>query len=197
MAITIEQKFQVAAPSDRVWTFLIDPYRVVECLPGAAITAQIDDRTYEGTVTVKVGPITAAYKGTVHFERADHAHLEVEIVGRGQDVKGKGGAELRMLGRLAPLDGGRTEVVVNSDVSISGILAQMGRGMIESVSNQIFQHFTAAMRQKLETGADSGAERAHAAGQDAKAVDALSLGAKAVGDTVGRAVRRLLGDKDT
>ncbi len=195
MAITIEQKFQVSAPPDRVWAFLTDPYQVVGCLPGGAITSQIDDRTYEGTVTVKVGPVTAAYKGTVHFERVDPARLEAEIVGRGQDVKGKGGAELRMLSRLVPLDGGRTEVVVNSDVNISGILAQMGRGMIESVSTQIFQQFTAAMRKKLEAGADSGTERAQSAGPDAKAVDALSLGAKAVGDTVGRAVRRLLGDK--
>jgi uncharacterized protein len=197
MAITIEQKFQINAPPDQVWTFLTDPYQVVQCLPGAAITSRIDDHTYEGTVTVKVGPVTAAFKGTVHFERVDPVPLEAQIVGRGQDVKGKGGAELRMLSRLVPLDGGRTEVVVSSDVNISGILAQMGRGMIESVSTQIFQQFAAAMRKRLETGTDSDSEAAQSAGPDAKAVDALSLGAKAVGDTVGRAVRRFLGDKGT
>ena len=85
--------------------------------------------------------------------------------------------------------------MVNSDVNISGILAQMGRGMIESVSTQIFQQFTAAVRKTLEAGAGSGSERTQSAGPGATVVDALSMGVKAVGDTVGRAVRRILGDK--
>lgn len=188
----IEQKFSLNAPPDRVWAFLTDPVQVAACLPGAAITSQIDDRTYEGTVTVKVGPVTAAYKGKVRFERLDPQRLEAEMVGQGQDVKGKGGAEMRMVSRLRPLDGGGTEVAVDSDVNISGILAQMGRGMIESVSVQIFQQFAAAMKQKLEAPPDAGQEGAPPAQPEARSLDALSLGAKAVGDTVGRAVRKLL-----
>ena len=188
----IEQKFALKASPDRVWEFLTDPVQVAACLPGAAITSQIDDRTYAGTITVKVGPVTAAYKGTVRFERLDREHLEAELVGQGQDVKGKGGAEMRMLSRLSPLDDGGTEVAVTSDVNISGILAQMGRGIIESVSNQIFQQFAATVRQKLE--AVPGAAPGSGPGvPDAKPIDALSLGAKAVGDTMGRAVKRLLG----
>jgi carbon monoxide dehydrogenase subunit G len=187
MAIHIEQKFTIAAPAARVWTFLIDPYQVVSCLPGAAITAKVDDQTYEGTVTVKVGPVTAAYKGQVRFERLDAEHWEADVVGRGQDVKGKGGAEMRMVSRLVALDAAQTQVMVDVDVNISGILAQMGRGMIESVSNHVFQQFATAMRQKLEAPGDPGAAPA----SDAQPVDALSLGAKAVGDSV----RRLFGDK--
>jgi len=193
MGFVIEQTFSVDAPPERVWAFLIDPNQVVGCLPGAAITARIDDRTYEGTVTVKVGPVTAAYKGRAVFERLDPEHLEAEVVGRGQDVKGKGGAEMRMVTRLVPLDGGKTEVAVTADVNISGILAQMGRGMIQSVSTQMVQQFAAAMRKQLEAGGGPGTPPP---ASDAKAVDALSLGAKAVGDTVGRTVRRLFGDKD-
>lgn len=189
----IEQKFSLNAPPDRVWAFLTDPVQVAACLPGAAITSQIDDRTYEGTVTVKVGPVTAAYKGKVRFERLDAQRLEAEMVGQGQDVKGKGGAEMRMVSRLRPLGGGGTEVAVDSDVNISGILAQMGRGMIESVSAQIFQQFAAAMKQKLEAPPGSVQEGAQSAQPEARSLDALSLGAKAVGNTVGRAVRRLLG----
>jgi len=151
----IEQKFVLNAPPDRVWGFLTDPFQVAGCLPGAAITSRIDDRTYEGTITVKVGPVTAAYKGKVRFERLDPEHLETELVGQGQDVRGKGGAEMRMVSRLSPLDGGGTEVAVTSDVNISGILAQMGRGMIESISAQIFQQFTAAVQQKLQAAPGS------------------------------------------
>jgi len=188
----IEQRFALNAPPDRVWAFLTDPVQVAACLPGAAITSRIDDRTYEGTITVKVGPVTAAYKGKVRFERLDPQRLEAEMVGQGQDVKGKGGAEMRMISRLFPREGGGTKVVVNSDVNISGILAQMGRGIIESVSTQMFQQFTAAMRQKLETsGSDQ--EVVQSAQSEVKPLDGLSVGAKAVGQTVGRAVRRLLG----
>ena len=189
----IEQKFSLNAPPDRVWAFLTDPVQVAACLPGAAITSQIDDRTYEGTVTVKVGPVTAAYRGKVRFERLDPQRLEAEMVGQGQDVKGKGGAEMRMVSRLRPLEGGGTEVAVDSDVNISGILAQMGRGMIESVSTQIFQQFAAAMTQKLEAPPGAVQEGPQPAQPEARSLDALSLGARAVGNTVGRAVRKLLG----
>ena len=186
----IEQTLSLNAPPERVWAFLTDPYQVASCLPGAAITEKVDDRTYLGTITVKVGPVAASYKGKIRFERLDAATWEAELIGQGQDVKGKGGAEMRMQSRLHP-KGGRTEVTVVSEVNISGILAQMGRGMIESVSNQIFQQFAAAMQQKLEVG--SGQEGAQAAPSEAKQLDALSLGAKAVRQTMGRAVRRLLG----
>lgn len=189
MGIAIEQKVVLSAPPDRVWAFLTDPVQVAACIPGAAITSRIDDRTYEGTMTVKVGPVTATYKGRAHFERLDPEHLEAEIVGRGQDVKGKGGAELRMKSRLVPRDAGATEVVVSSDVNISGILAQMGRGMIESVSTQIFQQFTRAMRRRLEASSGLGQEAATPAAAEATSLDVLSLGAKAVG----QAVKRLLG----
>lgn len=197
MGIAIQQTVVLSAPPDRVWAFLTDPVQVAACIPGAAITSRIDDRTYEGTMTVKVGPVTATYKGRAQFERLDPEHFEAEIVGRGQDVRGKGGAELRMKSRLVPRDGGATEVVVASDVNISGILAQMGRGLIESVSTQIFQQFTGAMRHRLETPPGSSQEDAAPPAPEATSLDVLSLGAKAVGQSVGQAVKRLLGGGDT
>jgi uncharacterized protein len=197
MGIAIEQKVVLSAPPDRVWAFLTDPVQVAACIPGAAITSRIDDRTFEGTMTVKVGPVTATYKGRASFERLDPEHLEAEIVGRGQDVKGKGGAELRMKSRLVPRDDGATEVIVASDVNISGILAQMGRGMIESVSTQIFQQFTGAMKRRLETSAGSGEDGAAPPAPEPTSLDVLSLGAKAVGQSVGQAVKRLLGGGGT
>ena len=187
-----EQKFSLNAPPDRVWAFLTDPYQVASCLPGAAIVGKVDDRTYLGTITVKVGPVSASYKGKIRFERLDPQRWEAELVGQGQDIKGKGGAEMRMQSRLQPKDGG-TEVMVASEVNISGILAQMGRGMIESVSNQIFQQFATAMQQKLEGAAGSSQQGAQATGSEGRPLDALSMGSRAVGKAMGRAVRRLLG----
>ncbi|MCZ6856384.1 MAG: SRPBCC family protein, partial [Gemmatimonadetes bacterium] len=123
MAIPIEKSFVVKAPADRVWEFLTDPYRVAKSLPGAAITEQLDDQTYAGTMTVKVGPVSASYKGQVRFERLDSDARVAELTGRGLDVRGKGGADMRMTSRLVERGPGETEVMVTSEVSVTGILA--------------------------------------------------------------------------
>lgn len=182
MAIPIEKSFVVKAPADRVWEFLTDPYRVAKCLPGAAITEQLDDQTYAGTMTVKVGPVSANYKGQVRFERLDSDARVAELTGRGLDVRGKGGADMRMTSRLVERGPGETEVMVTSEVSVTGILAQFGRGMIQDVSDQMFEKFTEGMRAELE-GGEQGAGRADA-------LDVASLGAAVGKRALGRVVRR-------
>jgi carbon monoxide dehydrogenase subunit G len=151
MALQIEKTFVIDAPRTAAWAFLTDPYRVVRCLPGAAITEKVDDQTYTGTITVKVGPVSASYKGKVRFERLDPVAGTAEIVASGQDIRGKGGADMRMTSRMADIAPGRTEVTATSQVNVTGILAQLGRGMIQDVSDQMFQKFTEAMRAELSS----------------------------------------------
>jgi uncharacterized protein len=153
VGMKIEKSFVVRADPAAVWAFLTDPYRVAPCLPGAAITEKTGERAYAGTITVKVGPVAASYKGKVRFERLDETAREAEIVASGQDVRGKGGADMRMTSRVSERAPGETEVVALSEVNVTGILAQLGRGMIQDVSDQMFQRFTDAMRTQLETGA--------------------------------------------
>ena len=155
--IRIERKITVSAAPEAVWSVLIDPFEVAACLPGAAVTERRDDGSYAGHIRVKVGPLTVTYRGVICFERLDPARFEVELVGRGQDTKGKGAAEMRMTSQLVRLEGGRTEVIVQSDIGIKGILAQFGRGMIKSVSGRIFQQFGAALEQRLKEGQNAGA----------------------------------------
>ena len=69
MAFEIVKRFVVRSPPNRVWTFLIDPEKVARCLPGAAITGKLDEKTWQGTMTVKVGPVSSSYKGKVAFEK--------------------------------------------------------------------------------------------------------------------------------
>jgi hypothetical protein len=149
----ISKSFVVHAPAAAVWAFLTDPYKVASCLPGAAITERVDDQTYTGTMTVKVGPVTASYRGKMRFERLDAAAGEAEIAAAGQETRGKGGADMRMKSRLVERAPAATEVTVVSDVNVMGVLAQFGRGMIQDVSDQLFQKFTVAMRGQLETPA--------------------------------------------
>jgi carbon monoxide dehydrogenase subunit G len=150
MALQFEHSFVVKAPPERVWAYLTDPYRVAPALPGAAITGKIDDRSYAGTITVKVGPVSARYKGQVRFETLDPATGTAEIAASGQDVTGRGGADMKMTSRIVERPGGESEVSVVSQVNVTGIMAQFGRGLMQDVSNQMFERFTEAMRAELE-----------------------------------------------
>jgi carbon monoxide dehydrogenase subunit G len=194
----IEKSFVIRAPLAAVWEFLTDPHRVVRCLPGAAITEQVDEQTWAGTITVKVGPVAASYKGKVRFERLDPATHTAEIVASGQDVRGKGGADMRMTSRLTGRSAGETEVAATSQVNVTGILAQFGRGMIQDVSDQMFGKFTAAMRSELESaagGGDGGPGGTPPAARSeiepaAPPVDVVSLGAGVLGRAAVRGLRR-------
>jgi uncharacterized protein len=208
----IEKSFVVQAPKAAVWDFLTDPNRVARCLPGAAITEKLDEKSYAGTITVKVGPVTANYRGKMRFERLDEAAGEADIAASGQETRGKGGADMRMKSRVAERPDGATEVTVVSDVNVVGVLAQFGRGMIQDVSDQLFQKFSDAMRRELETPAVATAPAAPpaegaqlsptapapviapvaappAAANEA-VLDVGALGAAAAGRAAGRTLRR-------
>jgi carbon monoxide dehydrogenase subunit G len=150
MALRFEHAFTVKASPDKVWAYLTDPYRVAPALPGAAITEKTGEGTWNGTITVKVGPVAARYKGTVRFESLDAAARTATIVAKGQDLSGRGGADMKMESRLSEKTPGETEVAMVSEVNVTGIMAQFGRGLVQDVSNQMFQKFTEAARTELE-----------------------------------------------
>jgi carbon monoxide dehydrogenase subunit G len=182
MAFEIVKTFVVRSPPEQVWSFLTDPEKVARCLPGAAITGKLDDKTWQGTITVKVGPVSSSYKGKVAFERLDAAARTAEIVATGQDVRGRGGADLRLTSMLVQKGAGETEVTTTSRVNITGILAQMGRGMVQDVGDQMFQVFSQRVRAELEA-APSPTPVAPPApappGAKAEALDVGAMGARA------------------
>jgi uncharacterized protein len=195
MAMEITKTFTINAPPAAVWAFLIDPQRVARCLPGAAIGEQLDDKTYTGTMTVKVGPVSSSYKGKVTFERLDASTRTAEIRASGQDIRGKGGADLNLTSSLREITPGKTEVTAVSQVNITGLLAQMGRGMVQDVSDQIFQIFSERMRGELETSAapapgTASASASAPAANAAPALDVVALGGTAARRAAGRLVRR-------
>jgi uncharacterized protein len=184
MAFEIVKTFVVRSPQELVWSFLTDPEKVARCLPGAAITGKIDDRTWQGTMTVKVGPVSSSYKGKVAFEKLDAKAHTAEILATGQDVRGRGGADLKLTSILATKGPAETEVTTTSRVNITGILAQMGRGMVQDVGDQIFQVFTQRVRAELEappppTGVQPAATPAPAPPAQPEALDVGALGARA------------------
>ena len=153
MGTRIEERFTVKASPEVVWAFLIDPRRVVTCLPGAELSEVVDERTFDGAVRVKVGPVTVGYKGRVRLVEVDRAAWRVRMEGEGRESGGAGSARLAMESRLTPQPGGLTEVVVVSDVEVVGRLVQLGRGMIEQVSHQVFLQFAERVAATLEAEA--------------------------------------------
>jgi carbon monoxide dehydrogenase subunit G len=198
MAMEITKTFTIDAAPAAVWAFLTDPQRVAGCLPGAAIGEKLDDKTYSGTMTVKVGPVSTSYKGKVSFERLDAGSHTAEIRASGQDIRGKGGADLNLTSSLRELAPGKTEVTAVSQVNITGLLAQMGRGMVQDVSDQIFQIFSERMRSELEHPATLASGGASVASQPAPgdaaaaapALDVMALGGTAARRAAGRLVQR-------
>jgi uncharacterized protein len=169
MSLTINETFQVAASSDRVFAFLTNPAEVVTCLPGAELTETIDERTYGGRVKVKVGPITSSYAGRATLVEVDAAQGRVKIVGEGKESGGPGSARMTMDGRVRALPGGGSEVQIDAVIDIVGRVMQFGRGLIESVSRQLFKQFVEAAQAKL--GGAAPAASPNAAG-DAGSVSA-------------------------
>jgi uncharacterized protein len=160
MAMQIEKIFQVKEPIEQVWSLLSDPRRVATCVPGAKITEQVDEKTYKGTISVKVGPSATDYKGQLEIVRLEPENHELEILGKGQDVRGRGSASMKMTGKLRSLEDGGTEVTSVSEVNVVGILAQMGSRVISEVSNIMFGQFIKNFQAQLQQPANTPAAEA-------------------------------------
>jgi uncharacterized protein len=160
MAMQIEKTFQVKEPIEQAWSLLSDPRRVATCVPGAKITEQVDEKTYKCTISVKVGPSATDYKGELEIVRLDPEKHELEILGKGQDVRGRGSASMKMTGKLRSLEDGGTEVTSVSEVNVVGILAQMGSRVISEVSNIMFGQFIKNFQAQLQQPANTPAAEA-------------------------------------
>jgi hypothetical protein len=112
----------------------------------------------------------------------DAQNYEIEILGKGQDVRGKGSASMKMTGKLRPLPGGGTEVISVSEVNVVGILAQMGARVITEVSNMMFQEFTRSFQERLqqEAAGTQASGAPNAPGPAARPISGLSLAVKAI-----------------
>jgi carbon monoxide dehydrogenase subunit G len=197
MAFKIEERFEVQAPVERVWQYLIDPKRVVDCLPGAELLEQQDERTFLGAIKVKVGPISMSYKGQAKFTEVNEQTHQVRMVGDAREVNGSGSTKISMLSTVAPSANGGSEVTVSADVELVGKIVQFGRGMIEEVSRQMFRQFSACVRQHLEVAEEpQSTATIPDPPSETKAVAAAPLAIRALWAIIARFFRRLFGKKE-
>src|SRR6476659_9383670 len=144
----LENEFTVPAPIDEAWAVLLDVERVAPCLPGAAVDRGGDDGEFNGTMTVKIGPITARYKGTVKIQEADEASRRAVMRAQAKDARGQGTAAATITSTMEETSEG-TKVKVVTDMRVTGPAAQFGRGVMQDVSAKMMRQFAECLASEM------------------------------------------------
>ena len=147
----LENEFRVDVPVEEAWRVLLDVERIAPCMPGAQLQ-EVEGDEYRGIVKVKVGPITAQYKGVARITESDDANHRAVIRAEGRDTRGQGNASATATAVLQP-DGDGTRVNIDSDVTITGKVAQFGRGVIADVSAKLLDQFVACLESDVLSSA--------------------------------------------
>ncbi|MET0424972.1 MAG: SRPBCC domain-containing protein [Actinoplanes sp.] len=175
----ITNEFTVHSPIDDAWRVLTDLEGIAPCLPGAQLTG-VDGDVYRGKVKIKVGPVISEFTGTAQFAEKDEAGRRAVIDAKGRDARSAGNAAAVVTAVLTP-DGDSTKVNVDTDLKISGKLAQFGSSMIKEVSAKLLAQFVANLETKLAADdtpvSDAAASPADAAPAATGAAPAVSAAA--------------------
>jgi len=142
MGMLLQNEFEVDADVEQAWAFFTDLAKVMPCLPGATLEG-VEGDDYLGNVKIKVGPIGAHFRGTAHFVSKDDTAHSAVISAAGKDPKGQAAANATIRARLEVVSSTRTRVLMDTDLDISGRMAQFGRGAIADVSNRLIGQFAA------------------------------------------------------
>ena len=161
-----DNSFEVPLPPAEAWTVLMDIRRIAPCMPGAELTDIVDDKNYKGKVAVRLGPVALAFAGLVTFEEIDNANRTARVKAQGTDSKGRGGANAVASFRVEDAPAGGSKVLVHTDLTLSGSVAQYGRGvgMIQTTAAQIMNQFANNLKAQI---AREGARRARTGGVSA------------------------------
>jgi carbon monoxide dehydrogenase subunit G len=151
----IENEFEVAAPPDRVFSFLLDVNRVVGCMPGAELSEVVDPDNFKGRVKIKVGPITVAYNGTARIAERDETARRAVLQADGRETTGPGSARASAVMTVVPAGSG-SMVKLATDFNVAGRIANFGRGVMEDVSRRLIGQMAQCIKSNLESeGAES------------------------------------------
>jgi hypothetical protein len=146
----LENSFQVNAPPDRVFAYLLDINKVVGCVPGAELSEVVDPTTFKGKVKVKVGPITVAYSGTARISERSDADRTATLSAEGRETTGPGSARATAQMFVVATDGASTVRIV-TEYHIAGRVAQFGRGVMEDVSRRLVNEMATCIKANVET----------------------------------------------
>jgi carbon monoxide dehydrogenase subunit G len=160
--VKIEDQFRVPVPVDEAWSVLLDVERIAPCMPGAQLQ-EVEGDEYRGIVKVKVGPITAQYKGAARIVEADEGARRIVIKAEGRDTRGQGNASATVTASLAP-DADGTQVSIDTDLNVTGKVAQFGRGVMADVSSKLLGQFVSCLETNVLAGDAVSSSRSGVAG---------------------------------
>jgi carbon monoxide dehydrogenase subunit G len=148
--VEFDNSFDVPLPPAQAWAVLTDIKRIAPCMPGAELTDVVDDNTYKGKIAVRLGPVALAFAGVVQFEERDDANRRARVKAQGSDGKGRGAANAKAMFHIEPAGTG-SKVLVHTDLTLSGAVAQYGRGagMIQATAAQIMNQFADNLKAQL------------------------------------------------
>jgi len=177
MKVNIEKVFPLDAPVSQAWILLQNIPEVASCMPGAEITEQVDDSHYKGAVKVKIGPAAAAFKGDIEIKGIDAAKREIQMLGKGADVKGTSSASMDLTASVREMADGKSELVGTAEVAVTGKMASLGGRMMTQVSDQILKQFGANFANKVLALGEGEAAQAAAsrAAEQPKELNGLAL----------------------
>ena len=147
----IDYEFTVGVPVDQAWSRMLDLEKIAPCLPGAAIQEEVDDGEYEGTMKVEIGPITVSYKGTVKSEETDETAHRAVLQATGREARGQGTASATIVSTLRE-EGDGTRVNVETDMMLTGRVAQFGRGLAQDVAKRMLDDFAVCLEREISGG---------------------------------------------
>ena len=181
----IENSFEVPVPASEAWAMLMNIEDVVGCLPGAQLGEVVDDSTYKGTFKARIGPIAVTLAGTVEFEERDEARRVGRLKGQASDTRGRGGAVSLISFQLRE-NAESTQVDIETDLQLSGALAQYGRGagMVSNLAGRIIGQFAECLRARIERAPAADEEGDLQPGNGAAAVNLGRIGFDAMVDSV-------------
>jgi len=154
----LKNEFRVGVPIDQAWRTLTDVEYIAPCMPGAQLT-EIDGEEFKGQVKVKVGPITAQYKGTAKFKEKDEGQYRLVLDATGRDTRGAGNAAAEVTAEMTD-DGDGTKIVITTDLKVTGKVAQFGRGVMADVSEKLIGQFVESLEEKLVESSERETETA-------------------------------------
>jgi carbon monoxide dehydrogenase subunit G len=142
--------FEVSLPPEQAWKTLMDIPGIAPCMPGAELTEVVDADTYKGKVAVRMGPVVLAFAGTAKFEERDDEAHTARVKAQGSDSKGRGGANAVVKFHLEP-SGSGSKVLIDTDLNLSGSVAQYGRGvgMIQTIAAQLINQFAKSLEKQI------------------------------------------------
>jgi carbon monoxide dehydrogenase subunit G len=149
-----DNSFEVPLPPAEAWPVLMDIRGIAPCMPGAELIDVVDDKTYKGKISVRLGPVALSFNGVVAFEEIDPLKRTARVRAQGNDTKGRGSAHATAAFRLEPSPGG-SKVLVHTDLTLSGAVAQYGRGvgMIQAAASALMAQFAGNLKAQLAAGA--------------------------------------------